>query len=312
MALVVAGTDFIQMPAGTTAQRPVTPAQGMQRYNTDLGFTEVYTGAAWTKIAGATTVVELTSGTSYTIPNCNFIQVELWGGGGSGGRGASNQPGGGGGGGAYNTYTAPVAYFGSIGGSITYAIGAGGAGRTGSTGSGNNGGNTTLILASGKTLGAYGGGLGTGGTGGAAGDGGGGGGIWSAGNGTSPGDPSQTAGLAGPVVEIYGGGVSGSAFGQAGGPSVFGGGGGGRGQDAAGTGAFFGGRSQYGGGGGGGAANSGTPSAGGISMFGGAGSAGTIDANNSAGGGFPAGGSGGTEGGDSGAGGNGKIVITYW
>jgi hypothetical protein len=47
MALVVAGTDFIQMPAGTTAQRPVSPIQGMQRYNTDLGFTEVYTGAAW-------------------------------------------------------------------------------------------------------------------------------------------------------------------------------------------------------------------------------------------------------------------------
>jgi hypothetical protein len=47
MALVIAGTDFIQMPSGTTAQRPASPAQGMQRYNTTLGYTEIYDGSAW-------------------------------------------------------------------------------------------------------------------------------------------------------------------------------------------------------------------------------------------------------------------------
>ena len=71
MALVVAGTDFIQMPAGTTGQRPVTPAQGMQRYNTDLGFTEVYTGAAWVQAnpptpSAAGQIPFSTDGSTYT------------------------------------------------------------------------------------------------------------------------------------------------------------------------------------------------------------------------------------------------------
>jgi hypothetical protein len=47
MPVVVAGTDFIQMPAGTTAQRPVTPAQGMIRVNTTTNALEVYSGTAW-------------------------------------------------------------------------------------------------------------------------------------------------------------------------------------------------------------------------------------------------------------------------
>lgn len=47
MSLVVQGTDFLQMPSGTTAQRPASPSTGMQRYNTTLGYTEVYNGSNW-------------------------------------------------------------------------------------------------------------------------------------------------------------------------------------------------------------------------------------------------------------------------
>ncbi len=33
--LTVAGTGFLQLPAGTTAERPTTPIVGMVRFNTD-------------------------------------------------------------------------------------------------------------------------------------------------------------------------------------------------------------------------------------------------------------------------------------
>jgi hypothetical protein len=83
MALVVAGTDFIQMPAGTTAQRPGVPAQGMQRYNTTLGYTEVYTGSAWVQAnlpaPGTNGNVLTSNGTAWisstggvTAQNCSY------------------------------------------------------------------------------------------------------------------------------------------------------------------------------------------------------------------------------------------------
>jgi len=46
------GTGTIQVPAGTTANRP-SPAQGMFRYNTDLSQFEGYDGANWGGIGGA-------------------------------------------------------------------------------------------------------------------------------------------------------------------------------------------------------------------------------------------------------------------
>jgi len=42
-------TGFLRLPIGTTAQRPVSPAAGMVRFNTTLGYAEVYTGAQWVK-----------------------------------------------------------------------------------------------------------------------------------------------------------------------------------------------------------------------------------------------------------------------
>ena len=39
---ISSNTGFIQLPSGTTAQRPATPTDGMMRYNTDLGLVEVF------------------------------------------------------------------------------------------------------------------------------------------------------------------------------------------------------------------------------------------------------------------------------
>lgn len=43
-------TGFLQLPVGTTAQRP-TAANGMMRYNSNTGLAEVYAGGAWKGLA---------------------------------------------------------------------------------------------------------------------------------------------------------------------------------------------------------------------------------------------------------------------
>ena len=42
-------TGYMGLPSGTTAQRPVSPVAGMVRFNTTLGYAEVYNGATWLK-----------------------------------------------------------------------------------------------------------------------------------------------------------------------------------------------------------------------------------------------------------------------
>lgn len=49
------GTGAIDIPAGTTAQRPGTPSSGMIRFNTTLGQYEGHNGTAWTSIGGGAT-----------------------------------------------------------------------------------------------------------------------------------------------------------------------------------------------------------------------------------------------------------------
>jgi len=306
MALVVAGTDFIQMPAGTTAQRPVSPVQGMQRYNTTLGFTEVYTGAAWVPIGGgAPTVETYDTGTSatWTKPStANWVLIELWGGGGSGGR-TSNVGVTGGGGGAYNS---ALVKFSDLVGSVTYTVGAGGAARTTNI-NGATGGTTSVIAASfaggsNKTLEAYGGGGGTGGS-----DGGGGGGIFGAGNDAGFGGfPKNFLGsetLNGDTA--FGGGYGIAAVTNRGSKSsYYGGGGGGKGDNIANPG-----NSIYGGGGGCGGGTQAT----GTSFFGGNGGAGSTSSGASTTAGVtPAGGGGGGWNANSGAGGSGRVRFTYW
>lgn len=45
-------TGFMQIPAGTTAQRPASPVLGDFRYNTTENYYEVWDGTEWQKILG--------------------------------------------------------------------------------------------------------------------------------------------------------------------------------------------------------------------------------------------------------------------
>jgi len=44
---VINDTGFLEIPSGTTSQRPSSPATGMFRFNTDLEYAEVYDGTEW-------------------------------------------------------------------------------------------------------------------------------------------------------------------------------------------------------------------------------------------------------------------------
>jgi hypothetical protein len=61
----------IVLPKGTTAQRPGTPEIGSIRFNTTLGYTELYNGASWEKVIVDRSTrnigtVQTTSGTAET------------------------------------------------------------------------------------------------------------------------------------------------------------------------------------------------------------------------------------------------------
>lgn len=43
-------TGFLTLPVGTTAQRPASPVAGYVRYNTTLGYLEIFTGTSWFKL----------------------------------------------------------------------------------------------------------------------------------------------------------------------------------------------------------------------------------------------------------------------
>lgn len=74
--VLLSGTGYLDLPAGTTAQRPGSPTSGMIRFNTTLGQYEGYNGTAWSSIGGGATgggadAVFLENGntvtTSYTL-----------------------------------------------------------------------------------------------------------------------------------------------------------------------------------------------------------------------------------------------------
>ena len=143
MALVVGGTDYVQMPNGTTAQRPTTPAAGMTRYNSTTTLLEYYNGSAWIN-AGV-----------YSVDS--FLIA------GGGGGGGYNNGGGGGGGGFVTAASLAVA----PGVAYTVTIGAGGAGGSTITGQGVNGSNSSFNNQT--AIGGGGGGGYDGGSGGSAG-----------------------------------------------------------------------------------------------------------------------------------------------
>ena len=77
-------TGYLQLPSGTTAQRPVSPSAGYMRWNTTESYVEVYNGSGWTSwdtVSPAATPASLrSSGTttdgSYIINAPNNGQTE--------------------------------------------------------------------------------------------------------------------------------------------------------------------------------------------------------------------------------------------
>jgi hypothetical protein len=51
----MSSTGFALIPAGTTAERPVSPANGQIRYNTTTAQFEGYQGGAWGQLGGGAT-----------------------------------------------------------------------------------------------------------------------------------------------------------------------------------------------------------------------------------------------------------------
>jgi len=60
--LTVNGTGSIQLPTGTTAQRPSSPVAGMIRYNTSWGGIEHYNGTQWVQGIGSSASTAASSG----------------------------------------------------------------------------------------------------------------------------------------------------------------------------------------------------------------------------------------------------------
>jgi len=193
-----ASTGYFDLPAGTTAQRPVSPVNGMIRYNTTNVQYEVYSGGSWRALVSEPAGI-------YSI---EYLLIA--GGGAGGGIGSSNVGGGGGGAGGYISSSTSV----NIATAYTLTIGAGGASSTVS------GSNTT-----GFSLTAIGGGGGgtpngsSGGSGGGSGGGNAGAGTGTAGQGNNGAVGSGTWG--GSATVGGGGGGAGSAgSGQTGGSGL--------------------------------------------------------------------------------------------
>jgi hypothetical protein len=53
--VLLTGTGVLDLPVGTTAQRPGSPTSGMIRFNTDLTQFEGYNGTAWSSVGGGAT-----------------------------------------------------------------------------------------------------------------------------------------------------------------------------------------------------------------------------------------------------------------
>jgi hypothetical protein len=232
-------TGSLALPAGTTAQRPVTPSAGMIRYNTTISDTEYYDGAAWRSISdsnpeatGGTIVDTDIGGVAYRVhvftntgtSTFNVIkggEVEyliVAGGGGGGGKslGTAGGTAAGSGGGAGGLLTGTITVT-----SQSYTIGVGtggrGGGPTANGGTGNvNGEDGNNSLAFGLTAIGGGGGAGNGNiTGRTGGSGGGTSGPSNGGTGTAgQGNNGGGNGISGYPYSRAGGGGAGSPGGN--------------------------------------------------------------------------------------------------
>jgi hypothetical protein len=303
-----ASTGYFDLPAGTTAQRPGSPASGMVRFNTDDGNPEWYdpVGSQWLKFS---------QDASYSV---EYLVVAGGGGGGAdyrgGGGGAggyrssvSEEPSGGG-----NGAESPVVV--ALGSTFSVIVGSGGPGQTQATGTNGNPSQFGDVASTGG--GAGGGGWNNMSPGNSGGSGGGGMGGTPTGGGGGPATSGQ--GFAGGLgaaepVQCGGGGGGASQAGFAGGTAGTAGDGG-----AGVSSSITGSPVPRAGGGGGGNYVSGNVTVGGAGGGGAGGSGENPYQNGVAGSPFTGGGGGGASGGASsnpaslgGNGGSGVVIIRY-
>jgi hypothetical protein len=243
-------TGYFQVPRGTALQRPVSPVEGLIRYNSDSDFYEGYINGDWVRF-------QTFSQGNYTG---NYV-IAAGGGGGGGGVGGVGSGGGGAGGYLASSFTlVPGTYYYAV-------VGAGGAANT----SGTNSSITGIV----STIGGGYGGNGAA-TGGSGGSGGGASGAGTSGQGNAGGASAAYLSGAGGGAGAAGGSASPSSNAPAGGvglsttisgSTVFYCGGGG----AGGVSIYSGGAGGNGGGGRGGTDNGGNGTAGTVNTGGGGG-----------------------------------------
>jgi hypothetical protein len=69
MGTTVIGGSYIQLPTGTSDQRPTSPSVGMLRYNTDSASYEVYKSTGWADID-----LDLSAGTQFNTTSLTHAQ----------------------------------------------------------------------------------------------------------------------------------------------------------------------------------------------------------------------------------------------
>jgi hypothetical protein len=223
-------TGYINLPAGTTAQRPSSPVVGMIRFNTTLGYTEEYRNNSWQSISN---VFEATGGTestyssgginykvhtflangTFTISRFGTFDSLVVAGGGGGGTGGpapyTGWAGGGGGAGGY--VTTSDSSLGLTLGDNTVTVGGGGA--ISANGANSVLGNQTAIGGGAGGNGNYPGAGGVGSNGGSGGGGGQGTSVVAGGSGTTGQGNAGNASTVAPYISGGGGGSSAAASG---------------------------------------------------------------------------------------------------
>lgn len=199
------GTEAIGIPAGTTAQRPASPQNGMIRYNTSTQSLEIFTSNSWLNIKPSITPGSVTfysSGTFIVPAGVTEVKATVISGGG-GGAGANGNCGGAGGGTGGTAIGVK-----SVTPGASYAVIVGGGGGGGGFGGGGGAGSQSAF--NGTTIYATGGG----------------GGAFCGGTGGSGIGINGSLNLTGSTIQGYGYGGSGTAtaeygaYGGAGGPGL--------------------------------------------------------------------------------------------
>jgi len=67
-------SGFLQLPRGTTAERPASPSAGMLRFNTTFGLAELFNGANWVDPGSGTLISDI--GKTRAFPGRSAKQIQ--------------------------------------------------------------------------------------------------------------------------------------------------------------------------------------------------------------------------------------------